>query len=218
MFDRRVNAFIQVNAYLFNALFEDGLAAEVQVNPEFGSADAAQVEAEKYSAVIGRLPKALRKDVQTVWIHSGSQPFGGGNNNLLIHTGQVAQYSADGILEEAFVHEAAHTSLDATHASASGWLAAQSADGNFISTYARDFPDREDVAESFLPYLAVRYRSDRILPSVAATISQTIPNRIAYFNAQALDLYPLVSFSLYLPHINGPSLSRSGYHGGQPLH
>ena len=66
------------------------------------------------------------------------QPFGGGNNNLLIHTGQGAQYEASGILEETFVHEAAHTSLDAVHASSAGWIAAQQADPNFISTYARD--------------------------------------------------------------------------------
>ena len=36
MFDRRVNDWISVNAYLFNATFDDGLSTEVQVNPEFG--------------------------------------------------------------------------------------------------------------------------------------------------------------------------------------
>jgi hypothetical protein len=54
MFDRRVNAFIPLNAYLFNASFSDGLAAEIQVNPEFGSSAAALVEAQKYGPVIGR--------------------------------------------------------------------------------------------------------------------------------------------------------------------
>ena len=120
------------------------------------------------------------------------QPFGGGNNNLLIHTGQSALYEADGILEETFVHEASHTSLDAAHASAAGWLAAQAADNEFISTYARDNPTREDVTESFLPYLAIRYRSERISQSLADTMLQTIPNRITYFDAQAFDMYPIV--------------------------
>ena len=92
--------------------------------------------------------------METVWIHRGTEPFGGGNNNLLIHTGRADLYAADGILEETLVHEAAHTSLDAAHASAPAWLAAQSADPTFISTYARDFPNREDIAESVLPYLA----------------------------------------------------------------
>lgn len=193
MYDRRVNNWTYVNAYLFNASFDDGLTAEIQVNPEFGSSNAALTEAQKYGAVIGRLPTALRADVQTVWIHQGTQPFGGGNNNLLIHTGQADLYAADGILEETFVHEASHTSLDAAHAASSGWLAAQAADGEFISNYARDYPNREDIAESFLPYFAVRYQLDRISQSLAGTILQTIPNRASYFEAQEFDMYPFVA-------------------------
>ncbi len=191
MFDRRAGAFIQLQAYLFNATFSDGLAAEVQVNPEFGTTEAARVQAEKYAIVIGRLPRALRVSVATVWIHQGVQPFGGGNNNLLIHVGQGDLYIADGILEEVFVHEAVHTSLDAAHANSVGWLTAQTRDVNFISTYARDNPTREDVAESFLPYLAVRYRSARITPALANTIVQTIPNRIAYFDSLGLVMLPI---------------------------
>ena len=133
MYDRRENGWVRLNAYLFNAAYDDGLKIEVQVNPEFGSVDRAKKEAEKYSKVIGQLTTALRKDVQTVWIHKGVNPFGGGNNNLLIHTGQAAEYIKNGILEETFVHEAAHTSLDARHANSAGWLAAQKADGGFIS-------------------------------------------------------------------------------------
>ncbi len=191
MFDRRVNNWIQVDAYLFDATFSDGLVAEVQVNPEFGSAATAQAEADKYATAIGRLPRALRTSVATVWIHKGVQPFGGGNNNILIHVGQADLYVNDGILEEALVHEAAHTSLDAAHANSSGWRAAQIADSTFISTYARDNPLREDIAESFLPYLAIRYRSERIPPALALTIVQAIPNRIAYFDALALNVLPV---------------------------
>jgi len=191
MFDRRVDGWITVDAFLFAASFDDGLAIEAQVNPEFATPAASQAEAERYADVIGRLPTALRQDVQTVWIHRGVQPFGGGNDNLLIHTGQADLYVADGILEETLVHEAAHTSLDPRHASAAGWLAAQAADPTFISTYARDFPDREDIAESFLPYLAVRYRADRIDASLRATILATIPNRIAYFDGLGLPMHPI---------------------------
>jgi hypothetical protein len=192
MFDRRANAFVTYNAYLFNVTFTGSPLVEVQVNPEFGSSDAAGVEANKYAVVIGRLPVVSRKDLKTVWIHKGVQPFGGGNNNLLIHTGQADQYAADGILEETFVHESSHTSLDADHANSAGWRAAQAKDPDFISTYARDNPDREDVAESFLPWLALRYRRDRISDQLANTISSTIPNRLAYFDSQSFNLAPVV--------------------------
>ena len=184
MYDRRVSDWITINPYLFDATFDDGLTTEVQVNPEFGSSETALAEAQKYAEAIGRLPSSLRTDVETVWIHKGIEPFGGGNNNILIHTGQADRYVADGILEETLVHEAAHTSLDPAHKSAPGWLAAQSADPTFISSYARDWPNREDIAESFLLYLAVRYRSDRISQSLANTILLTMPNRIAYFDDQ----------------------------------
>ena len=190
MFDRRVDTWITVDAHLFDAVFSDGLTTEIQVNPEFGPG-AALIEAETYAEALGRLPTALREDMETVWIHRGVQLFGGGNNNVLIHTGQAALYEADGILEETLVHEAAHTSLDADHASAPGWLAAQTADGVFISTYAQDFPHREDIAETFVPYLAVRYRPDRVSESLRRTILEAIPNRIAYLDALGLDMTPI---------------------------
>lgn len=164
MFDRRVNAFVQLQPYLFDAAFSDGLTTEVQVNPEFGSTEAARAQADKYAIVIGRLPKSV---------------------------GQGDLYLADGILEETFVHEAAHTSLDAAHASSAGWVSAQTRDPVFISTYARDNPQREDIAESVLPWLAVRYRSERISSALAATILQTIPNRIAYFDGLTLVMAPV---------------------------
>lgn len=58
---------------------------EVQVNPEFSEAQAA-AEADVYCTAIGRLPGFLLRDVSTVWIHRGDHGFGGGNDNLLIHT------------------------------------------------------------------------------------------------------------------------------------
>jgi len=191
MFDRRVDNWITVDAYLFQVTYDDGLTAEVQVNPEFESSALAEVEAEKYAIAIGRLPTSLRQDVQTVWIHKGVNLFGGGNNNILIHIGQGDLYENDGILEETLVHEASHTSLDAKHANAPGWINAQQEDRIFISNYARDNPTREDIAETFLMYLAVKHRSDRISPGLKETITNTIPNRIKYLDNQTWNLYPL---------------------------
>ena len=77
------------------------------------------------------------------------------------------------------------------HSASAGWIAAQGKDPAFISTYARDNPTREDIAESFLPYLAVRYRPERISQTLANTILQTIPNRIAYFDSLGLNMLPV---------------------------
>ena len=51
MFDRRVNSWITVEAFLFDATFDDGLATEIQVNPEFGETAAAFVVLEDGAAV-----------------------------------------------------------------------------------------------------------------------------------------------------------------------
>ena len=195
VFDRRVNRWLNMEMFLFSATFSDGLSSEIRVNPEFGSMPDAATEADKFAAAVGRLPKALRRDVDSLTIHDGEKPFGGGNRNILIHAGQ-AELRGD-FLEEVLIHEAAHTSLDADHASADQWLEAADADGKFISNWARDFPQREDIAESFLAWLAVRHRSSRIDAVVLETIEQTIPNRLAYFDSLSLDLSPVVIEAMF---------------------
>ena len=174
-----------------NANYTDGLSIEIQINPEFKNVAEAEIQALKYAEVFGKLPTALRSDVKTSWIHKGTESFGGGNNNLLIYIGQSLEYENDGILEETLVHEAAHSSLDEYHSASSGWINAQKLDPSFISTYARDNPKREDVAETYLLYMALRYRSDRISSTLKETILQTIPNRIKYFDAQNFKMQPI---------------------------
>src|SRR5436190_11642118 len=186
MYDRRVDAFVTVNAHLVDAKYADASHIEVEVNPEFSHADAVGM-ARKFGRAVGQLPAVLRRDVDALWVQGGLQPFGGGNRSILIHTEQAAEYGA--LLEEALVHEASHTSLH--FESAPGWRAAQQADHEFISTYAHDFPDSEDVPESFLPYLAVRLRPDRIDAATRDAILHTIPNRIFYFDTLAGDLRPM---------------------------
>ena len=192
MFDRRVADWVEHEAFLFDATYEDGFEIEIQVNPEFGTSEAAMVEAQKYGWLIGQMPRVLRgPDFQTVWIHRGDELWGGGNNNILIHTGKAQEYESQGVLEEVFLHEGTHTSLDAYHEDSNGWLAAQAADADFISGYARDFPNREDLAESFPMWIAVRFREDRISARLATTIRSRIPNRLAYLDAQDFEVTPI---------------------------
>lgn len=192
MYDRRVPGWITVSALLFRASFDDGSVIELQLNPEFGNAAAGRETAEYYAGAIGRLPAALRRDVRFVFIHRGEEPFGGGANGLLIHTGNTDRNDLNGSLEEVLAHEGAHTSLDPAHASSAGWLAAQKADRTYISTYARDHSAGEDVAESLVAWLAIRHRSSRIDASLQSTILKTIPNRIRYFDGLGLQMHPVL--------------------------
>ncbi len=190
VYDRRVKKRIKVQAYLFKIVWNDDLQAEVVVNPEFGSVAAATVEAEKYAYLIGQLPHCLRTEVKKIAIHKGKELFGGGIDGLLIHTAQADEYEADGILEETLAHEATHASLQA-QGELADWIAAQKKDKRFISTYAAERPQAEDVAESFLMWLAVRYKSDKIPSDDFEIITKTIPHRLTYFDQQDFDMYPL---------------------------
>jgi hypothetical protein len=187
MYDNR-SSWVKLPAFLFEAKFEDGSIIEMQVNPEFKDKSMAEIEAKKYAWLIGQLPAFLRKDIHTSWIHKGVNPFGGGNYNILIHTGAALEYERYDMIEEILIHEAAHTSLDSYHANNNDWLDAQRKDNHFISDYAEEYPWREDIAESFVAYIAVTHRSDRISSELKSTILKTIPNRIKYFDNQNFNL------------------------------
>ena len=62
------------------------------------------------------------------------------------------------------------------------WERAKTADGKFISTYAKNHPDREDVAESATAWYAIRIRTDRQPVSDVELTEATIPNRMNLFD------------------------------------
>lgn len=190
VFDRRVNKSIMLKAYVFKAIWENGGSTQVIINPEVGTMDAAAGEARKYAVITGRLPFCLRRYIDRVVIHAGDEAFGGGNRGLLFYTGKTRVLEEKGTLEEIVVHEAAHN-LGQEIGSEAQWLTAQEKDTAFISEYARKFPLREDVSESFLAWLIVRYYKNRITPGKANTISTLIPARLQYFDEQQYDVHPV---------------------------
>ncbi len=190
MFDRRPGKPHKVNAYLFTATFTDGQTMEIRVNPEFG-AEGAMAQAKIYLPYVGQMPYTVRRDIKRVLIHKGKKGFGGGGAGILIHTDMGEAYMRSGILTETLIHEASHTSLDHRYSAAKGWLAAQKEDGAFISGYSKQHPRREDVAETYLLYFAVRYKPGRIDQKLKDTITKTVPNRIKYLDDLKLNMYPV---------------------------
>ena len=187
MFDRRADNengdWVTINPRLFQASYTDGNAIEIQVNPEFDPSEAA-IKAKFYGYAIGQLPKLLRLDVKTVWIHKGDKPFGGGNDNILIHTDGLGYHGT--ALEETLFHEACHTSLDSRLYGAA-WSNAQTLDAEYISTYAKDNPAREDVAESCALYYAVRFKPERLSEIDINLITKTIKNRMLVFDSLGME-------------------------------
>ncbi len=195
VFDRRVKEWITVDAYLFEAKFGER-TVEFQVNPEFGSREAALSQVNVFAPAIGRIPAVLMTNLREIELNAGEGLFGGNpyNGSFLIHTEDSSTLHAvsEGFLEELFLHEGAHVSLDLSHSDSPGWRAAQEADGVFISNYARNFPDGEDVAESFLSYFAVRYQPRRLTAKHWWLMTMTTPYRLHYFDEQEFDMSPYI--------------------------
>ena len=188
--DRPAEMWTTVNAYLFDVQFT-GRELEFQIHPEFGSREAARAEVDTYAPLLGRIPAVLLSRAKEVEISASNNVWQGNGSAGIFHiyTGQGREYIRDGFVEEVFLHEGGHLSLDLAHANSAGWRSAQEADGVFISDYARDFPDGEDIAESILPYFAVRYRPERLTEADRYAILAAIPNRLIYFDEQGFDMF-----------------------------
>ena len=64
---------------------------------------------------------------------------------------------------------------------------------------------RAGVAESILPYFAVRYRPDRLSEADRSAILTAIPNRLIYFDEQGLDMSPYQRAFRSMVPVVGPS-------------
>ena len=193
-FDRRSNRWLVADAHIIRARYACGLTlVDVVVNVEF-SQEQALNEAERFAEVLGRIPPGLRYAVDELWIHGGNEPAGGGNRSVLIHVDSALEHWA--FVEELFLHEAAHTTLDyEVHGAGvidrASWEAAKAQDGRYISDYARDFPAREDVAESYVAFaLAKAAQMASPLDRDAQIIAATIPSRLAYLETLGEEFVP----------------------------
>lgn len=195
VYDRRAESFITLsNAYVFKAKYKNGKVIEVIVNPEFGSSTEAKKYADKYAFYIGQFPVSINEKIAGIEVNRGNYALGGnsGTRAITIHTGRADEHEASGTIEETLFHEAVHTSFEDSHASAPGWLAAQKADNEFISTYARDFPTREDLSETVLLAIAASKFKSRLSTDQYNAITRAIPNRIKYLDGLNLNYAPLL--------------------------
>ena len=192
IWDKRVRGEPLVEAYLFSARFSDGTAIEIAINPEFGSASAAEAEARRYTGPLGQLPTSLRLGIEKFSVHGGDEGFHAGTGQIVVYAGRVDQRLSYDHLEESVFHEAVHASWDAMHRLAPGWQAAQAADGGFLTDYAAESPEREDLAETALFAFALLHHPERLPPADSEDTRRAVPNRIAYIAALLPPDAPLI--------------------------
>jgi len=190
--------WINFEAFIFRAEFEKGPDIYIRVNSEFKTKKKAEKQALKYAKIAGQSPQFLNSWLRTITIHKGNNNWGAGNGDILIHTGMLKSFQK--CKEEVFIHELAHVTLDPIigirdermKVFVVPWQKAMEADYKFISKYAKDYPHREDVAETINWWIAVRCKPDKISKSAYKKITEGIPNRLKYLDEENYDTYPLV--------------------------
>ena len=152
------------------------------ISAEFGTAEEAREEALRYTPRLGKLPTALRRGVRRVVVHKGGQ-----DTTAFSDVGLIVLYSENATeristhdLEETVFHESVHAAWDEAHASSPAWREAQKKDGGFLTAYAREKPDGEDLAESALFAYTLLHHPERIPEAEAAKIRRAIPARIDF--------------------------------------
>ncbi|MBL6604250.1 MAG: hypothetical protein ISQ43_04065 [Flavobacteriaceae bacterium] len=196
-YDKAIPAFINYPAHVFKVNFGDGLSVDFEIYTEFTQEEALAI-IQKYAPLMGQLGKELRKNIKSIEFLKGEEVASAQRSNDLSYANitfhidwleNIVQTRPDGDrTEELFIHEAAHLSIDPYVYSQQGWVDAVTLDGNYLSTYAKDNPDSEDIAETFQAYIAVKYFPERITSSLRDTILSTCLNRFKYFDSLNLDL------------------------------
>lgn len=173
--------YAMIDMHQFIARFSDGLLTEILCNVELGDVPTVQPLARKYARYAGQMPTYLRRNLHTIIVHGGDEIMRANRTAIWIHQGAAHQYERGQTMEEAFYHEGAHNSLEREVRADPRWKAAQDADGIAITEYAAT-GEAEDVAESYVAWVAVRFRRARITRDALQTILSTIPNRLRYFD------------------------------------
>ncbi len=182
MWDKRRDNEFDLNVFLFRAYFRDGPAIDIIVNPEFATRDRAEAEARRYTRPLGQLPMVLRQGIRQFGIHDGEPTYSAGPGKIFVYAGRTTLRISENHLEESLLHESVHASLDADHAAAPGWIAAQQADPGFVTAYAARHPEREDLAETALFAYAFLRHPDRFPPVDSADVRAIAPARLAYLS------------------------------------
>ena len=195
-YDKSIPDFINYPAHIYKVNFGDGLSVDFEIYTEFTLEEAGNIE-QKYAPLIGQLGKDLRRNIKSFEFLKGEEVASAQRTddlnyaNITFHTDWLTlvetRFSGDRT-EELLIHESTHLSIDPYIYGQQGWTDAVNLDGNYLSTYAKDNPDSEDIAETFQAYIAVKYFPDRISNSLRDTILSVCLNRFKYFDTLNLDL------------------------------
>ncbi|MEM9819674.1 MAG: RICIN domain-containing protein [Bacteroidota bacterium] len=197
MYDRDANNnqgdWIKPEAYIYRLTYDDYITSEIRIRKKDFDRESANRLAQKYGHKMGQLPACLRRGTKYVNILKSDALFGGNNyeKSIEITIGKTSEeYEKVGNMEETILHEAAHAALDDIYQETE-WTKTRDRDKKYISSYAAEYPNREDIAESFLCFVGVNFRRDRVNREDTQKIKTNNRNRLQFFERFNNDMYPV---------------------------
>jgi hypothetical protein len=183
--DKRNDELFVNGAFIYLARYEDGSSVELWAHPDLGSPSLAKKHVEPVANAIGKLPSFMRSKLNHVVIHRGDESaFGESEGHFFVLYSDNIQTRIDNHdLEETVFHESVHATLDSKYRRSSAWRNAQRDDNAFITQYAANNPNKEDMAESALFAWAALVHPGRLPHQVETQVRQLIPNRLAFFKS-----------------------------------
>lgn len=184
--DKRGDRELFQPSFVFLATFTDGTKVNLALDEKFKTKEAARKEAKRYVGPLGRLPTVLRQGVNRVVVHQGGRDTTAFSDVglIVIYSDNASKRISNHDLEETFFHESVHAAWDKKHAASEAWKRAQAQDGAFVTAYAKQKPDREDLAESALFAYTLLHHPNRIPAADAKKIKKAIPARIRFVAEQ----------------------------------
>ena len=181
--DRRHDTLMADNVHVFEAAYGDGSRVGLFVHPDVGT----RAEAEALSApvldAVGRLPPQMRGLLSHVNINDGNEPAFSEDLGrfVVLYSDNILSRISTNDLQETVFHESVNATIDEPHAASASWRAAQAADGGFVTEYAAEKPEGEDMAESALFAWAMLKHPGRLPAGVEDAVRAVMPNRLAWF-------------------------------------
>lgn len=180
MYDPRRDTLFVAGALHFDVTFSDQ-QIRIHVHPGVGDP---QRRARQAAASVARLPSQMRNALRYVNILDGDgaaweEGLGG---FFTLYDVLMERRLAEHDLDETVFHESAHVALDPLLSGDPDWQSSQMADGDFVTQYAAERPDKEDIAESALFAWTLLHHPGRLPLEVEAAVREIIPNRLEYLH------------------------------------
>ena len=193
--DRRTDQLFADDTFIFAARFSDRNELEIWAHPTFGTLKNARRHVEMIVKPLGRLPSFMRQRLSHVVLHEGDQvAFAEDKGHFFVlYSENVKRRIRTHDIEETIFHEAVHATLDDDYRRSADWLEAQKADGAYVTHYAANQPDTEDMAESALFAYAILYHPGRLPRHIEDEVRLVMPNRLDYFSTLFADLRSTVT-------------------------